>query len=406
MLKRYLARLPLTDRITFYYDFWGGLCYGAFNGLAVPLIPIVARRIGMGTTGIAAMLTMQFVGALFGMQLGYLADRGRKMPFVVWPGVVSRALLVPLAFSSDPTCFFVIASLFYLGVNVGSPAYAGIMRSNYSDANRGKLMGDIRLALMLVSAACSALAAVLLEAYGGALKLLFPIAGAFGVLSCLVFSKIKVRRPPGVSAGSPRPSRGSSLRLVLGNAPFLAFMGILFLCTAPDKVAVPLEPIRLVDELHLGYHEASFLLGTVVSLSSIAGYFIWGRAVKRANSYLLLAAVTIMTAARHTVLALAGDAYQLFPMGMFLGLANAGWDLIPLFCIIPLADSANFSLYFGLSITLLGVRGIAGPFVGALLYDTGAFSLPVLFLLVAGLTMAGAVLLVLFARKAPRSPVA
>ncbi len=406
MLKRYLARLPLTDRITFYYDFWGGLCYGAFNGLAVPLIPIMARRIGMGSTGIAAMLTMQFVGALFGMHLGYLADRGKKMPYVVWPGVVSRALLVPLTFFTDPTGFFVIASLFYLGINVGSPAYASIMRSNYSDANRGKLMGDIRLSLMLVSAVCSALTAALLDAYGGALKLLFPIAGAFGVLSSLIFSRIKVRRFPGVSAGSLRPSRGGSIRLLLRNAPFLAFMGILFLCTAPDKVAVPLEPIRLVDELHLGYHEASFLLGTVVSLSGIAGYFIWGRAIKKTNCYFLLAVVTMLSAARFTVLALAGDAYQLFPMGIFLGLANAGWDLVPLFCLIPLADPSNFSLYFGFSTTLVGVRGITGPFIGALLYDTGAFSLPVLFLLVAGLTAAGAVLLVLFARKAPRSPVA
>ncbi len=406
MLKRYLSRLPLTDRITFYYDFWGGLCYGAFNGLAVPLIPIVARRIGMGPTGIAAMLTMQFVGALFGMHLGYLADRGKKMPFVVWPGVVSRALLVPLAFFRDPTLFFMIASLFYLAVNVGSPAYASIMRSNYSDANRGKLMGDIRLSLMLVSAACSALAAALLNAHEDALKWLFPVAGAFGVLSSLIFSRIKVKRFPGVSADSPRPSRGGSLRLVLGNAPFLAFMGIMFLCAAPDKLVVPLEPIRLVDELRLGYDEASFLLGTVVSLSGIAGFFIWGRAIKKINGYLLLAMVSMLSAARLAVLALAGDAYQLLPMGVFLGLANAGWDLIPLFCLIPLADPANFSLYFGLHMTLIGVRGIAGPFIGALLFDTGAFSLPVLILLVAGLTAAGAVLLVLFARKAPRSPVA
>jgi hypothetical protein len=388
MLKRYLARLPLTDRITFFFDFWGGLCYGAFNGLAFPLIPIVARKIGMGSTAIAAMLTMQFVGALFGMHLGYLADRGKKMPFVVWPGVVSRALLVPLAFVRGPAGFFVIASLFYLGVNLGSPAYASIMRSNYSDANRGKLMGDIRLALMLVSALCSMAAAALLDIRGDALRWLFSLAAAFGVLSSLVFSRIKVRRLKGLSSDSPPHSRGVSLRLVLGNAPFLAFMGIYFLCTTPDKLAVALEPIRLVDELHLDYDEASFLLGTLVSLSSIAGYFIWGRAAKRGNSYRLLAVVVALNAARFTVLALARDVYQLLPMGVLLGLANAGWDLVTLFCLIPLTDPANFSLYFGLHTTLLGVRGIAGPFIGAFLFNAGVFTLPAL-----------AVLLLLLARS-------
>jgi MFS family permease len=398
MLKRYLARLPLTDRATFYFDFWAGLCYGVFNGLAFPLIPIMARRIGLGSTAIAAMLTMQFVGALFGMQLGYFADRGRKMPFVVWPGVASRALLAPLAFFRDPGAFFVFASLFYLGVNLGSPAYASIMRSNYSDSNRAKLMGDIRLTLMLVSALCAMAAAVLLDAHGEALKWLFPLAAAFGVLSSLIFSRIRVRRLKGLALGPHPHSRGGSLRLVLGNTPLLAFMGIYFLCTTPDKLAIPLEPIRLVDELRLGYDQASFLLGTVVSLASIAGYYVWGRAAKRTNSYILLAVVATLNAARFAVLALAGNAYQLLPMAALLGLANAGWDLVTLFCLIPLTDTANFSLYFGLHTTLLGVRGIAGPFLGAFLYNSHTFTLSAIFLFVAGLTAAGAVFLLFFAR--------
>jgi hypothetical protein len=399
MFKRYLARLPLTDRITFYFDFWGGLCYGAFNGLAIPLIPIVARRIGMSPAGIAAMLTMQFVGALSGMFLGLLADRRKKMPFVVWPGIAARTLLSFLAFTRGPTGFFIISSVFYLLSNVGGPAYASIMRSNYSDENRGRLMGDIRVSLMLVSAVCSTLAALLLGSHSEMLKWLFPAASFFGVLSSLIFSRIKVKRVPVVSAGAGRPSRADSLRAALSNAPFLLFMGIFFLSTAPDKFAIPLEPLRLVDELHLDYRDASAVLGTVVSLSGIIGYVFWGRAMKKANSYHMLAIVVFLTAGRYVVLALAQDVFQLVPMGIMGGLAYAGWDLVPLFCIIPLTDPANFSFYFGLHTTLLGVRGVAGPLIGALVYNTGAFSLSVLFLLIAGLTVIGGLLLFPFARR-------
>jgi hypothetical protein len=86
-------------------------------------------------------------------------------------------------------------------------------------------------------------------------------------------------------------------------------------------------------------------------------------------------------------------------MSVILGLINAGWDLVPLFCILPLVtDHMHFSLYFGVHWTLLGIRGIAGPLFGAFIYDTGAFSLPTLFMAIAGLTALGGLLLFPFAR--------
>jgi len=405
MLKGYLSRLPLTDRITFSRELWSGTFYGIFAGIALPLVTIMARRIGMSPEAITAMVTMQFVGALFGVILGHAAAHRSKMPFVVWPGVAARGLIGLLAFARTPLPFLVIASAFNLLVNLGGPAYASIMRRNYGNANRGRLMGNIRILVTIVSALFSAAAGIVLVENEHIVRWLFLVAAVFGVLSSLTFSTIKVRREPELSPEPRVRSAGSGLRLLGSNRPLLLFLGILFLCAMPDKLAVPLEPIWMVDVLHIGYGEASFLLGSVVSLASVAGYFIFARALKRVNSFTLLSVVALVYAGRFAAMALARTSSQLLPMSILSGLANAGWDLVPLFCMIALSDASSFSLAIGLHWTLFGIRGLAGPSIGTFLYSTGALSLNGIFWLIAALLAFGAGMMMLFARRSfPRPP--
>lgn len=398
MLKSYFARLPLTDRITFAKELWAAVCYGAFAGLALPLVSVVARRIGMSPAGITAMLTMQFVGALFGVLLGHLADSRAKMPFVLWPSLAARGLIGLLAFARTPVPFLIVVSLFNLLVNVGGPAYSSIMRTNYSDAHRGRLMGNIRIVIMTVSTVLSACAGFLLEANESLVRWLFLAAAVFGMMSALIFARIRVRREPALSAPAPESFVGA-FRIVARNGPFLMFMGILFLCATPDKLAVPLEPIWFVDYLHLGYAQASFLLGTVVSVAGIAGYYLWAKALKRFNSFTVLAAVVFLFALRFAALGLARTSSQLLPMSILSGIVNAGWDLVPIFCIIALSDRSNFSMYIGFNTTCFGIRGLIGPTIGTFLYSSGVLPLGGIFLVIAALLMAGGGSLLAFSRR-------
>jgi MFS family permease len=365
----------------------------------------MARRIGMSTAAITLMVTMQFVGALFGVILGHAAARRAKMPFVVWPGVAARGLIGLLAFARTPIPFLVIACAFNLLVNVGGPAYASIMLTNYSNANRGRLMGNIRILITMVSAICSSAAGFVLVRNEDVVRWLFLVAAVFGVLSSLTFGTIKVRREPELP---PEPSgrpAGSGLRLLRGNRPLLLFLGLLFLCAMPDKLAVPLEPIWMVDVLHIGYGEASLFLGSIVSLASVAGYFFWARALKRVNSLALLSLVSLVFAGRFAAMALVHSSSQLLAMSIFSGLANAGWDLVPLFCMIALSDASSFSLAVGLHWTLFGIRGLAGPSIGTFLYSSGALSLNGIFWLIAALLAFGSVAMLVFARRTfPRAP--
>jgi hypothetical protein len=325
------------------------------------------------------------------------------MPFVVWPAVVSRGILVLLAFVHEPTGFFVVSSLFYLVANLNGPAYAGIMLSNYGNENRGRLMGALRIEVMAIAAVCSSLAALFL-ANEAVFRWLFPVAGAFGVLGSLIFGRIKVRRIPGFSRTSAPISLRASLAIVGKNAAFLLFMGILLLCAGPDKLAVSIEPIRFVDELGIDYRGTSFILGTVVSVFSIIGYYLWARALRRMSPFAIVSIVALLGAARTAVIAAAVTLAWLIPAGALLGLANAGWDLAPLFCVIALADPVNFSLYFGFHTTLVGVRGVIGPAIGTLLYSTGALSASGIFWMISGLTAAGGLAMAWFSRRLKARP--
>ncbi len=394
----YLSRLPLTDRITFSRELWSGTFYGVFAGIALPLIPIMARKIGMTPEAITAMVTMQFVGAISGVVLGQLAARRPKMPFVLWPNLAARSAVAALAFARQPAAFLVIASLFYFLLNVSGPAYSSIMRTNYSHANRGRLMGNIRILVTLVMAAVSAGAGLVLAKNESLVRWLFLVSGLCGVLSSLVFATVKVRRDVEIPRAAADRPRGSSVRILAANRPFLVFLAVLVVCATPDKLSVPLEPLWMVDVLRIDYAQASFVLGTVVSVASVAGYFLWARALKRTNSFTLLAVVVFIFAGRYAALALARTGLQLIPMSILSGLSNAGWDLVPLFCILDLADAGSFTLAIGLNTTLFGIRGTIGPSIGTLLYSSGV-PLNILFLGIAALIACGGVMMLWFGRR-------
>ena len=394
MLRSYFSRLPLTDRVTHWWDLWAGLTTGIFQGGCLVFLSVAARRVGISDAGMALMLTMPYVGALSGILLGHLADRYGPMPFYLWPTLASRAALLALALVKGPNGFLAVASAFHLLANLGSPSYASMMRSNFSDEHRGRLMGNVRVLIVTVAAGTSWAAGAALERWPDSWHWLFAGAAAVGIVAMLFFARIKPRRwvPVGSPAAGPlsRPSLGASLGALRRDGTFLVFLAILFICALPSKLAAALEPIRFVDELHIGWQDSGFVLGTVVSLVGAAGYLAWPRLMKRFDPFSLLALITALTAIRFGVIAAATRPQHLVPASVLAGFTGGGWELVCLFCIVRLADSGHFPIAMGLHTTLVGVRGLFGPGLGTWLYASGAVSLPTIFWLMAAVTLTGA----------------
>jgi MFS family permease len=409
MLRAYFARLPLTDRVTHWWDLWASLAYGFFSGGCLTFLSIAARREGVSDAGMALMLTMPYVGMLSGVLLGHLAERHGPMPFYLWPTLASRAVLIALPLVKGPAGFLAVAAAFHLLANLGAPAYASMMRSNFSDEHRGRLMGNVRVLIVVVAGVVSWAAGTALERWAEAWRWLFAGTAAIGVVSALLFARIRPRRrvPVALTPEAPRERPGfrGSLAALRQEGSFLLFLAIVFVCALPGKFAAPLEPIRFVDELHIGWRDSGLVLGTVVSAASVAGYLAWPMLLKRRDPFVLLALATVLMGVRFAVIAAASRPLHLLPAGVLAGLAGGGWELALLFCVVRMVDPRRFPMAMGLHTTLVGARGLFAPALGTWLYASGAVGLRLAFWLMAAVTLAGAAGLFWYSRRRSHAPI-
>jgi MFS family permease len=396
IVASYFGKFSLSDRATLVYDGSSGFWCGIFNGLALPLVGVVGRKLGMGPSMLALLMGSQFVGLLLNLWFGHLARSGDLRAYVFWPSFLARVSVALVALVVKPEAFLFVMGFYYIASGLPGPAYSSIMRSNYSDAARGRAMGHIRIIMMTVSALCAAFAGAFLQAFPSGYRIIFPVAAGAGALSSLLFLKVKPRVRAEEKAAEPEGGFGKSLALLGKDRAFLVFMAIYFVAGFPDKIMIPLEPIRLVDELGAGYGAAGLLLGTVPLLGAVLGYFICSRLSGKADPFLLLVATVALASTRFLGFALAKAPAHLMPGSFLNGVANAGWDLLPLFTILLFADRSRLGLYMGLHNTLVGLRGLIGPALGTWLYEGMGMRIVDIYWLAFGLEAAGALLLAAF----------
>jgi MFS family permease len=405
ILKSYLGTFSLSDRATLVYDgnaaFWAGI----FNGFALPLVGVVGRKLGMSSGMLAILMSTQFAGLILNLWFGHLARSGDLVAYVFWPGLLSRASLVLVALVVSPSAFLVVMGFYFFVSTFSGPAYSSIMRSNYSDIDRGRAMGHIRVMAQAVAALCAAAAGAFLQARPEGYRILFPIAAVAGTVSSLLFRKVKPRKS---IEAKPRPAESKesfrqSLAIMAEDKRFLVFMAIYFIIGLPDKLVIPLEPIRLVDELGAGYRAAGFVLGTIPLAAAILGYFLCSRFANRADPFLLLVATAFLSSTRFLCFALARVPAHLIPGSFLNGVSNAGWDLLPLFTILLFADSTRLGLYMGLHNALVGLRGLLGPAMGTWLYASLGVKIRDVYWIAFAIEEAGTALLVVFCSSTRRS---
>jgi predicted MFS family arabinose efflux permease len=380
--------------VTYWHELWAGSLGGVLQGFGLSLVSIIGRNIGMNATQMAIMLSMPFAGHLMSLGLGHLVRGRSARAWVFWPGLVSRVVLLLVAFVRTPGAFMAVFCVHYVVSTIPGPAYASIMKTNYSDPYRGVLMSRIRIRYTAIVAAGAAIAGVVLETHPLAYRWVVPLAAAFGVAGTFVFHNLKVRRCE-TQAGGQR-GLGESLRAVTADRTFLYLMVIFFVCAGAPKMAIPLEPIRLVDELHMDYGQAGWIMGTVTALTSMLGYWLWGRLSARARPLNLLMAVFVLSALRHPILALARSPWHVLPASAITGLSNSGYDLVPLFAMIGLAGPGQLPVYIAFHNSLVGVRGLVGPYLGTALHDGVGLSVTSVYWIITGVAVAGVALMAIF----------
>jgi MFS family permease len=328
----------------------------AFNQFFVPL----AIRDGATHFQVGLLTAAPAIGLLLAPLWAGLVENRNPKPFVVIPNIAGRLLILLPALVPEPWVY-VGTSLVYQGLmGIQAPAYAALIPRIYPAELRGRLMGNVRMAMGALMIPVAYWIGHWIDAAGGRGPL---ITGALtGVVSILLFSKVKELVPAAsdrTKGAKPNVALVNLFHLLKGNRELLLFLAATSCAGFGNLLAFPLYQIIQVDRLELtnaqiGYGRMIYYACLLLAYW-LAGWIIDRHSPKRAMVFGLAACGVIPV-----LYALFGNYAAVLAGSGMQGIADAIWDIGCLSYIFRLAPGREASA-FGLHLMLFGIRGTIGP---------------------------------------------
>ncbi|MBI5492568.1 MAG: MFS transporter [Deltaproteobacteria bacterium] len=359
-----IKELPLRARHTFHYDLRSGALIGLFGGLLIPFIAIIGRKIGASDLQIALLAAAPYLANAFSLLWTEDVFGKGRVWYVVWPCVAGRALLLGMFFVTSPGWYTAIIFAYMIITAIPFPSYASIMKTNYPDECRGRLMSYVRVGIALFWIGSSAFAGWVLEKGTSNYRYIFPLAAVFGVLSALQFGSIRVRgekrrrEPFNIAARIASPFKDRA---------FIRFLLAYSLFETGLLLSLPVYPLVLVDEVHIS-NLATGIYGAVFSGMWLVGFFLWGNIIDKKPIGLTLAGIFATFCLVPLVYLSSRDILVLGAAQGVAGFMTAAVELAGYIVITKIATPEEVPRYMAANIALGGVRGAIAPFIGTGLY--------------------------------------
>jgi len=354
---------------------------------AMGFVPVVMRRLGATPELIAAYMAASYVGfflAPFSARVMPVRGAHRTL---AWYLAASRAVFA-LAGQAVTAPAMLLAGLVYTFLDTfPSPAYTRVMQLIYPARARARIMAFVRMGMAAAMLVITPLAGRLLDEAGPGW--LFGLSGGLGVLSALLFTRLRV--PDGGAAGLPHRPLRELWPVLRDDRRYRVFLLTVTAFGLGGLIAIAFYPTVIVDRLHLSYAEVG-LLSTAQVVAWLIGYLVWGQLMDRKSGIWSLRALYLMMGIIPLCYLLAGDGWMLLPAFVIQGLGSAGIDLAFLAATIELARDDRTYEYAALQRSVIGLRGLFGPFIGVWLAGMG-IPAHVIFILAASMYVAAAVLM-------------
>lgn len=364
VITGWIKKLPLHARHTFYYDLRSALLFGLFGGLIFPFMAIVGRKIGATNLQIAMIVSATYVSNAFALLWTEDVLGAGRVWYVVWPNAAGRALLLLMFFVTSPMWYTILIFTYMIITAPAFPSYASIMKTNYPDAIRARLMSYVRASTAFLWIIASAAGGWYLQRDTFNYRYLFPFAAVLGFLSALQFRHIKVRRE-----NKTRESVGgfAELSQPLRDPAFIRFLLAFSVFEFGLFLASPVYPLVLVDEAHIS-NFATGIYGAVFSSLWLLGFFFWGHFMDRYSIKSSVLLVFFIGCLIPLIYLLTRSIYILSIAQGAAGFLYAGMELVSYIVITRMAKSRDVPRYMAAHVALEGVRGAAAPFLGTRLY--------------------------------------
>lgn len=370
---------------------------------ASPFLPVYLTHLNASSFQVGLLSSMPaFTGLLLAIPLGRFLQRQTNI--IRWFSiarlivVASYALTGIISFLIPQTMLvnsiLLIWALATLPQTVVSIAFSVVMNAVAGPDRRFELMSK-RWSTMGVTTTLMVIGiGELLEKVSFPLnyQLMFIGLSLGGLISYYYSSHLKIPDSiaPPISAGISIKKQLSEIRnLVLPEKPFLTFMFKRFIFMSGISLSAPLVPLYLVREINASDRWISIITMCQTAVMLI-GYFVWTRLGRRKGTRSVLIWTTFGLSLYPFILALMTETWQIAILAGFLGIFQAGLDLVffdELMKVIPPEYSA---LFVGMAQSIQYLAAIASPLIGSFLADH--FSLQTGLYVAAGLRFLGFIL--------------
>ncbi|MEZ4860504.1 MAG: MFS transporter [Caldilineaceae bacterium] len=359
---------PLAPEVrrNMYVELLASLAYGIFYAAALQYIPVVLRRLGASSELLALYTAQTYLGSILTSLSIVFMRRRRPKTFVVLCWLLSRSLFLLFALVTQVHWLLLLTALFWLLESFPSPGYTRIIQVIYPERLRGQVIAVVRLGMVAAILLATPLAGWALDQIG--YRVLFPLAGLVGVGAIAIFNRLRVDEGP----LPPRQTRSAASlwQLVRNNHPFAIHLLSFAVYGMGGLLGYPLYAIVQVDRLQLSYTEIG-LLGVAQSAAWLVGFLIWGRLVDRKGGLPVLGINQLISIVVPLAYIWATNGWMLLPAFIVQGLINAGVDVGLISTCIQLAEADKVVEYAAVQATMVGLRGMITPFLGAGLVRLG-----------------------------------
>ena len=366
---RLFQKIPFTSRPTFKYDINASWLYGIQLGIIVMASVYARKRLDASEAEVALIVAAPSAGMLWSIYWGHLASNRHKMPFFFWPAIIGRGLVILAAFTSNSLGFTIVMLVAYAISMLTAPIRAGVIRANYPDECRGLIEGRVRATLFLTGAIAAFFAGKFMDRRIENAHWLFAVAGAAGMASAFVFSRIKVRREQWLDGHVPEPFTLRKTFGVLFSNPKFGVFQLLFSTSAfATHMARLVLILFLTDVMKANYTECAAALQIVPRIFVVLTTLLAGVYIDRWNPLLIRGVFVLIGCASPLIIYFSKSMTTVYGAMVLWGIALGGGGIVWSIGSMYFAPERKVPAYQGVHTSLTGVRGILGPVIGWWLY--------------------------------------
>lgn len=366
--KRYFPAIGLSlspeASHNFRLDFTASCLFSLFNVVFNQFYTPIAIQQGASNFQVGLLTATPAIGLLLSPLWTGLIDRKGPNNFVIYPNLIGRLLLFLPAIMGQPWVFVGTALAFQLLMGIQAPAYAGLMATIYPAAQRGRLMGYVRVIMGILMIPLAFAVGLWVDAAGPSGPLV--VAGITGAASILLFLRLKELDPG--SAHKPQKKRISfreQWRMVGRNRSLAFFFIATSLSGFGNILASPIYQIIQVDRLELSNFEIGSARAAYFTLLFIT-YFVVGWTVDRFSPKYTFVYGLVACTIIPLLYGIFGNYPSVIVASSLQGVADAVWDIGVLAFIFKIAPGRESGVY-SQHLMLFGIRGTIAPILSTTL---------------------------------------